>query len=154
MRPLPDDRNLFPLSGVLLTMTKTIRSAFLVVATALVAACAPPPTAEETVAERAQARWNALVTGDFEAAYDFHTPGYRQETTRTEHVVGLSRRKITWIAAKVSSVECEQARCSVETQVTYRADGAPGVLSGIENTRPVREIWVRIDGQWWYADRA
>lgn len=117
----------------------------------LLAACAPAPTPEEIVAERAQARWDALVAIDFEGSYDFRTPGYRAETTRTEHVVGLSRRKITWIAAEVLSVDCEGDRCRVETQVGYRADGAPGVMAGIENSRPVREIWVRIDGQWWYS---
>ena len=135
-------------------MIKPFRAVLIAAVAALIAACAPPPTAEETVAERAQARWNALVSVDFEGAYDFHTPGYRAETTRTEHVVGLSRRKITWLAAEVSSVECDEARCRVETLVSYRADGAPGVLAGVENTRPVREIWVRIDDQWWYSEPA
>ena len=133
-------------------MKSTVTSLLVVLLALFLTACAPPPpAAQETVTERAQLRWDALVGMDFEGSYDFHTPGYRAETTRTEHVVGLSRRKINWIAAEVTSVECDETRCEVETMVTYRADGAPGVMSGMENSRPVREIWVRIDDQWWYS---
>lgn len=135
-------------------MIQIQRTLSIILLALLLAACAPPPSAEEIVAERAQARWDALVKTDFEASYDFHTPGYRAETTRIEHIVGLSRRKINWISAQVQSVSCEEARCQVETRVGYRADGAPGVMAGLENERPVREIWVRIDDQWWYSGPA
>ncbi len=135
-------------------MMSSFRLLFLSALLVVLTACAPAPTPEEIVAERAQARWNALVSIDFEGSYDFRTPGYRAETTRTEHVVGLSRRKITWISADVLAVDCEPDRCEVEALVGYRADGAPGALSGLENERPVREIWVRIDDQWWYSGPA
>jgi len=120
----------------------------------LLVACSPPPSDEEVVAQRSQARWDALVASDFETSYTYQSPPYRQETSEIEHIVGLSRRRIVWISADVSEVECDEARCEVTVSVGYRADGAPGQMSGMENTRPVREIWVRLDGQWWYSDTA
>ncbi len=120
----------------------------------MLTACSPPPTDEEVVAERSQARWDALVTNDFEGSYAYQSPAYRQETTPTEHIVGLSRRRITWTSAEVTDVACDEGRCEVTINVGYRADGAPGALSGMENARPVREIWVRLDDQWWYSDSA
>lgn len=117
-------------------------------------ACSPPPSDEEVVARLAQERWDALVASDFETSYQYQSPAYRQETSEIEHIVGLSRRRIVWISAEVNEVECEDARCRVTVSVGYRADGAPGQMAGMENVRPVREIWVRLDDQWWYSDTA
>jgi len=36
--------------------------------------------------------------------------------------------------------------------VTYRADGAPGVLSGLEGSRAIEETWILIENEWWYTD--
>lgn len=135
------------------SMTK-MRTILIALPALLIAACAPPPSDEEVVTQRAQERWNALVKNEFETSYEYHSPGYREENTTIEHIVGLSRRQIVWTAADVSEVDCDEARCVVTVQVAYRADGAPGVLSGLENDRPVREIWVRLDGQWWYSEGA
>lgn len=121
---------------------------------AALAACQPSRTPEEIVAERAQQRWDRVVASDFEGEYDFRPPGYRQSTSRINHVVRMSRRRISWLDARVQSVSCEAERCEAEVLVHYRADGAPGVLSGMENTRPVREIWIQVDGQWWYSGPA
>lgn len=132
-------------------MTK-LKTILITLSALLVAACAPPPSDEEVVTQRAQERWDALVSNDFENSYKYHSPGYREENTTTEHIVGLSRRKITWVAAEIVGVDCEDGRCEVESSVTYSADGAPGVLAGMQNTRIVREIWVRLDDQWWYSE--
>ena len=120
----------------------------------LVGCSQPPPDDEEVVAQRSQERWDALVASDFESAYTYRSPAYREETSEIEHIVGLSRRRIVWISADVTAVECEEARCEVTVSVGYRADGAPGQMAGMENVRPVREIWVRLEDQWWYSDTA
>ncbi|MGB0513470.1 MAG: hypothetical protein ACPGJE_01365 [Wenzhouxiangellaceae bacterium] len=132
-----------------MTQLKTI---LIALSALMLAACAPPPSDEEVVTQRAQERWDALVSGDFEGSYAYQSPGYRQQTSAIEHVVGLSRRQIVWTAANVTEVDCEESRCQVTINVAYRADGAPGVLSGLKNERPVREIWVRLDDQWWYSE--
>lgn len=123
--------------------------------TALLAACSEPPRPpEEIVAERAQARWDALIAGDPASAYEYRTPGYREKASVTDHAVQYSRRGVTWTASEVRDVECAEARCEVEISIAYRADGAPGVLSGMEGRRSIKEIWLQIDGEWWYSAEA
>lgn len=116
------------------------------------AACSEPPPPEEIVAERAQARWDALIDSDVEASYRYESPGYRARNKVTDHAVRLSRRQVTWREAVVRGVECGEDRCTAEVVVSYSADGAPGVLSGMRGERPVEEVWIQIDGQWWHAD--
>lgn len=119
----------------------------------LLTACGEPPrTTEEIVAERAQARWDALIAQDPETAYQYQTPGYREKTSNMDHAIQYSRRQITWTSADVLEVECADRRCDLEISIAYRADGAPGVLSGMAGRRPVEEIWLQIDGEWWYSD--
>jgi len=45
---------------------------------ALLAACSDPRPAAEVVEERAQARWEAMVARDFQTAWEYYTPGYRE----------------------------------------------------------------------------
>ena len=118
---------------------------------AVLAACSEPPLPEEIVAERAQARWNAVIEKDFEAAWAFYSPGFRQQNDEAVFRVDMARRPVQWQSAGLESVQCEEARCEAEFTVGYKAVGAPGVLSGFEGERTVDEIWIEIDGQWWYA---
>jgi len=119
----------------------------------LLAACSEPPRSpEEIVTERAQARWDAVIDRDPESSYEYQTPGYREKVSVTDHAVRFSRRQITWTAADVLGAECAEDRCTVEIMIGYRADGAPGVLSGLEGSRPIEETWILIENEWWYTD--
>ena len=119
----------------------------------LLAACESelPPTPEEIVAERAQARWQAMVDRDFEAAWPFYSPAYRGQRSEPVFVTDLSRRPLRWQSADVKEVSCEGSRCEVTAEVDYSVPGAPGVLSGLESSRAVNEVWIRLDGEWWYS---
>lgn len=124
-----------------------------VLAAILLAACADNRPAEEIVAERAQARWDALVARDFAAAYEYYTPGYRETTTAEAFSAEMSIRSVKWTAAEVFGIECEAdaPRCEVRTRLKYSAPGAiPGVGS-IESSSGVRETWIQIGRKWWYS---
>jgi len=131
-----------------------LRSAALAaLAAILLAACADNRPPEEIVAERAQARWDALVARDFDAAYEYYTPGYRELNTSADFAAEMRRRPVTWTAAEVFAVECEadSPRCEVRARLNYSAPGAiPGVGS-IESSSGVREMWIQIGRKWWYS---
>lgn len=117
---------------------------------ALVSACATSKPKDDPVKERAQARWDALLSKDYDTAYSFYSPGYRSSTSRVDFEIGIRARRVAWVSAEVQKISCEADSCSVETLVGYKvARPVPG-LDEWKNKNEVTERWVRTDGQWWY----
>jgi len=118
----------------------------------LLAGCATtPPATEQSVEERAQARWDHLVTQDFDAAWEYYTPGFRETTPVRAFDRDMSRRPIRWLEANVLSSNCEEDRCAVSVAVTYQALAAPAGQRRMRVTRNLDETWIRLDGQWWFV---
>lgn len=105
---------------------------------------APRKTAgpQAIVGERAQERWDALVTGNLEKAYSFLSPASRQVTSLANY--SRSVRVGFWKKAKVERVECPDADlCEVHLMVEY--------IRGSAIATPLRESWAQFGGQWWYV---
>lgn len=132
-----------------------IRVLFLPAALALVLsllACGGEPAPpQETLEERVMARWALLLERDFEAVWDYHTPGFRQTTPRFDFARDMARRPLQWRAAELHSVECDDDRCDVRVRVTYRPVGAPGPIGRMEMDRTIDEVWIRVADNWWFA---
>ena len=118
----------------------------LVFALFLLAGCSSigtPKTAEELVAQRAQERLDALMVGNFEKAWEYTTPAFRQSSNISRYAsryVGVSN----WTNAAVDKVACEEEKCNVTISVTYQM-----VRPNIENTRPLNEVWITAGGDWY-----
>ena len=100
---------------------------------------------QKVVAEKAQARWNVLIKGDVEAAYQFLSTGSKAATS-----VAAYKAKIKpglWREAKVGKIECEAEICKVMMLVTYDTRR----MRGIET--PVDETWIIESGSAWYVYR-
>ena len=100
---------------------------------------------QKVVAEKAQARWNVLIKGDVEAAYQFLSTGSKAATS-----VAAYKAKIKpglWREAKVGKIECEAEICKVMMLVTYDVRR----MKGIET--PVDETWIIEKGSAWYVYR-
>jgi hypothetical protein len=120
------------------------------------AACAsisvdsPPEAKQKVVAERAQARWELLIKGDVEGAYQYLSAGSKAATP-----LGLYKAKIKpgmWRGAKVDKVDCEAEICKVEMLITYDFRAARGgTVKGIET--PVPETWIIEKGTVGYVYR-
>jgi len=120
------------------------------------AACAslsvnsPPEAKQKIVAERAQARWELLIKGDMDGAYQYLSEGSKAATP-----LGLYKAKIKpglWHAAKVDKVDCEAEVCKVQMLITYDFRAARGgVMKGIET--PVPETWIIEKGTVGYVYR-
>lgn len=133
--------------------TRTYEVIFPVAALALMlSACQPAEEEPQSVEERAQARWDLMVERDFEAAWDYYTPGFRETGNRNEFAADMHGRPVRWREARVMGASCdEEDRCIVEVEVTYKPIGGPSELSGMQMTRVLKERWIRLDGQWWYT---
>ena len=102
-------------------------------------------TPEEVVTDRAQQRLDTLMQGDYEASYQFTTPGYR--STEGPGRYGTRWAGVSmWLSAQVSNVTCsgrEQVdRCQVSVVVSYKAARYE------PTTTFLVEDWLLINGKW------
>jgi len=109
--------------------------------------CGSSPPPEETVGERALARWQALMQRDMEKAYGYLSPGYRAVTS-----LDLYRARfgsdVRWTDATVKEVTCVDDTCDVTINVRYQYVGPP--VGKYEGEKPIEEKWVQVDKQWWF----
>jgi hypothetical protein len=120
------------------------------------AACAsisvdsPPEAKQKLVAERAQARWDLLIKGDVDGAYQYLSVGSKAATP-----LSLYKGRIKlglWRGAKVDKVDCEAEICKVQMLITYDFRSArAGAMKGIET--PVPETWIIENGTVGYVYR-
>lgn len=121
----------------------------LLLAAGFLVGCESAP--EETAHERSEARWALMIDREFEQAWDYYTPGFRETTPRKAFSDDMKRRPIRWYDAKVEEADCDGDRCTISVEVTYRAIAAPHGQSHMRMTRKLDETWIRLDGQWWYS---
>lgn len=121
----------------------------LLLATALVgcaglySAAAP----ELQVRRLATQRWQALMSKDFDRAYEFAVPAYRQIRSAEYY---RNKRLITpvkWLAAEVLRVDCEPAKCTVRIKLESKPMVPPQFVGNLITA--MDETWVFEDGQWW-----
>lgn len=123
-----------------------LAAAFLLALAATGCATSPQPAPpEQIVAQRAQARWDAMVAGDWETAYSFATPAYRNAIDLN----GFRRRsggQASWLGSEIRTVECEKDVCNVLVRLAFR----PIMLRDLpELHTDYDERWVLVDGDWW-----
>lgn len=130
---------------------KTLNRIILLLLVFGLTACGGPAEPEQTLEERVMARWQHMIERDFEAAWAYYTPGFRQTTPQLDFARDMGRRPVRWTAARVVGKECEEEICQVDVEVEYRAVGAPSGQSQMRLTRTIEDQWVFLDGQWWYS---
>ena len=117
----------------------------------LVSACASTPSKGTDINQLAQARWDAVLAGDWDTAYGYYSPGYRSSKSRVDFEIAMRLRRVQWTSAEVQESSCTTDTCTVDTKLGFQiASPVPGV-SNWKNTTVVAERWVRSDGQWWFV---
>src|SRR5262249_12440846 len=97
----------------------------------------------EVVRERAQARWNALVSGDVGAAYGYLSPGTRSTMTLVAYAGSI--RIGFWKAVSVDKVQCPTEKlCEADLTVEYQ-------YMGRNMKTPSKESWIKDGSNWWYV---
>jgi hypothetical protein len=102
-----------------------------------------PEEKEKIVATRAEARWQAIISKDFDTAYGYLSPASRATVTRAGFKTVASR--LAYRAAKVTRVNCDATVCKVAIDLTYDAPTMKGVRT------PLQESWIIDKGQAWFV---
>ena len=129
---------------------KHARHALLAAALAL-AACATTGGPPAELGARAQARWDALLAGDFEAAHAYLSPGTRSRMSVADYELSWKLRRVQYISAAYRDQQCEsENRCTVGVSVGYRLETPLRGVDSWDGRSYLRETWVRTQGQWWF----
>lgn len=102
----------------------------------------------EGLRARAEARWQALIAGDFDNAYTFETPAYRALYTAQQYRSRYGKG-LRWQQARVVQVDLkspEVAIVTLEIDYSFHVSGQ-GMM---DNKGSVTETWLWVDGQWWH----
>lgn len=120
---------------------KILLAIALLTALSFLSAC-QSQSAEEQVAEAAQARWQALIQGDFATAYPYYSQAF-QETTPLEHFKHSIRGVGMWNDAKVLAVNCETAakQCQAKLEISV-VTKMRGLDKPLKTSTILEEVWV------------
>lgn len=99
----------------------------------------------DLVSARVNARWDALIRGDLDAAYAYSSPGTKQAMT-LERFKRITRKE-GFRSATIDKMDCDAVHCDVGLTVIYDV----GKVKGLRTT--LKEPWVIENGQAWYVDR-
>jgi hypothetical protein len=119
------------------------------------ASCAsqPRPSSIEDVAvsQRAVERWQHLIGGRADLAWDYLTPGVRSTKTRERYAEEMSDRPVKWKAVRFKSEDCTtETTCTVTLEVEYTVRMPVTGVGDVTVPADVNERWLRIDGQWFH----
>lgn len=109
---------------------------------------ASPTEDADALRSRVEARWAALVAGDFDRVYEFETPVYRKIYTAQQFRARFGK-DLRWKHARVVEIELkrpEVAAVAVEIEYSIPISGRGIMEDKIVDT----ETWLRVDGQWWH----
>jgi len=99
-------------------------------------------SAKAVVSERAQQRWELLMSGQVEKAYAYYSPA-----SRSSESLELFRKKTAgvrwWRNLKLDSVVCRPDACQVRMLLEYDLFEIKGLKQSVEET------WVKDSGNWW-----
>lgn len=121
-----------------------------VLAVLLTACAAAPASQPQSLAERAQARWDALLAQDFEKAYQFLTPGTRSSISMIDYTVAFRLRRVQYNSARYLDEECLDNACTVRMNMGYTLHNALRGVPEFKGKSTIKEKWVRVDGNWWF----
>lgn len=131
-------------------MVSSVRAKVVALLAVALAGCAglvtkdsSPERKEAAIREFAAARWELIIKGQADEAYEFLSKASQQVITRADFVARMS--KTAFRSVSVEKVECSAETCQATVRVTYDHP----LMKGVRNT--MLEHWV-IDG-WkaWYV---
>ena len=99
------------------------------------------------VAERAEARWRALIDSDVDAAYGYLSPVHRKVLPIEQYQVGLNPGM--WREIRVESTSCDPLVRVCEVVLFLKYDLK--TVKGIEMKK--KESWIEEANNWWYVPK-
>ena len=126
---------------------------FAVLAMLFLAGCAATPQkpAEEAARVRVAAHQQARLDSNYQLAYTFTSPGYRETHPYKFYLGKMGGASIKRRGFEIKRISCQEKVCDVVIDLRYSYAGAAGAKMGKDTVmqRDLPEKWILIDGEWW-----
>ncbi|MCX7544077.1 hypothetical protein [Marinicella gelatinilytica] len=130
-------------------MKKTL---IMMVLTGLVLSACNREETTDDIDQKAVDRWQALIDGDFEKAYEYLAPSYAQLETLNSYSLRMSSLRINleWKSIKFNKKECSDDACEVLLELTYEYSFPKSSMGKIESIKMVKENWLKSEDKWFF----
>ena len=124
----------------------------LAVLVTLLSACA------ETVDDidaKAVARWQALINSDYEKAYQYIAPSYRELEDLLTYQMRIQKAKqnIQWNDVQFLGKECNEDACTVRLNINHTYQFSRRAFGEATANREIEENWIKNEGAWYYLPK-
>lgn len=117
---------------------------------ALLSACGGPPKDDPTaVRDRAIERWNLLIAGKADKAYEFLSPGYRQTVKQEDYQHKVAAGVVKWQSVAPIEAKCDGETCLVRLMIKSTLN-LPQAAHEAKLETPIKENWVKVSGEWYF----
>lgn len=111
----------------------------------------PTPADFAKLDSRVLGRWDALISRDFEQAYGYFSPAYRK-LFPLRYYLANTGSSVGWKSASIKDSQYADTRAEVWVVVDYNLVFPMGQGDDFGTiSKEIKEIWLWIDGQWWYT---
>jgi hypothetical protein len=116
---------------------------------------ATSPSAEthvlaKSVEDRSVDRWNLIIAGKPEQAYDYLSPGYRSGRTRTEYADLMRNKPVKWTKAEFVEKDCEEDICTLGVLISFKFKMQVSGVGEMQSQQTVTEKWIRSGADWFF----
>jgi len=113
----------------------------------LLAACKDAETIEQSTVNR----WTQVIEGNYQEAYDYLSPAYREVESLNAYMLRLetAKLKVKWVAAKFLSKDCSEDACTIKVDLEYKYTFPQRAMGEIQLSTEVIENWIKLDGRWY-----
>jgi hypothetical protein len=124
----------------------------LAVLVTLLSACA------ETVDDidaKAVARWQALIDNDYEKAYQYIAPSYRELENLMTYQMRIQKAQlnIQWNDVEFLDKECNEESCNVKLNINYTYQFSRRAFGEATAGTRIEESWIKDGGTWYYLPK-
>lgn len=88
-------------------------------------------------------RWDFLIAGNLDKAYDYISPAGRSVTSLNDYKLRI--KPGSWKSIEVKKVSCEPELCKADFILNYR------ILGAIDTKNEFTETWVKEGNDWWFV---
>lgn len=103
-----------------------------------------------SVVKRADQRWDALLAGEFEKAYEYYSPGFRSSHSRGDFELTQRLRKVQYRDAEFVEQDCDSERCTLSYRVRYHISSPLPGLENWDSHSIEKETWIKTQDEWWF----